>query len=239
MIACGAGDRIVAVDRYSDQPQVSALPRIGDFLSPDIEAIVGLAPDLVVLDELQSKTVEALRAGGIRTLVLPMHTMEQVRAGLGALQDALGADAHCTPVIDAMNRELVAAAARTRARSGPAPRGLLIVDRELGGLGSIVAAGPGTFLDELASTVGIDNVLATSSVPYPKLSPEQVIAAQPTLILDAVHTPDAERALRDWDRLEVPAVTSRRVFILDDRIFISPGPRIGEALTRLEKLVYE
>jgi iron complex transport system substrate-binding protein len=239
VIAAGGLDRLVGVDRYSDQPQVASLPRVGDFLTPNIEQIVRLAPDLVVLDELQSKAVEALRAARIATLVLPMHTIADVRTALSHVGSALGTPAQSSRVVDEIDRALVAVADRARGRPGPRPRALLIVDRELGGLGNMVAAGPGTFLDELARTIGADNVLATATARYPRISPEQVLEAQPTLILDAVHTASAERARRDWDGLAVPAVRSGGVHILSDRIFISPGPRLGEALTRLEQLVYE
>lgn len=241
VVAVGGADRLVAVDRYSDYPPevVARLPRVGDFLTPNIEAIVALQPDLVVMDELQSKTVDALAAANIRSLVLPMHALADVRRAIGELGQALGTEPVARDLLAAIDRDIAEVSARARTRAAPRPRALLIVDRELGGLGNMVAAGPGTFLDELARTIGADNALAGATARYPKVSPEQVLEAQPTVIFDAVHTNNSARARRDWDGLAVPAVTTGKVFVLSDRLFVSPGPRLGEALRRLEKLVYE
>src|SRR5688572_6865080 len=48
IFALGAGERIAGVSRYDDYPEaVKALPKVGGFLDPNLEAIVALAPDLV------------------------------------------------------------------------------------------------------------------------------------------------------------------------------------------------
>src|SRR5690606_32243208 len=74
--AIGAADRLVGVDRYSEYPpSVKDLPVVGDFLSPNVEVIVRLRPDLVVLDEVQARIAPALEAAGIDTIALPMHTI--------------------------------------------------------------------------------------------------------------------------------------------------------------------
>lgn len=237
--AAGGLDRLVGVDRFSDHPPgVEKLPRVGDFLSPNLEAILELSPDLVVLDELQSKIGEALEAGGVRTLVLPMHSTADVKAGLEAIAGALGTEDRTGELVGRIESRMADVAARAKTRPADKPRVMVIVDRQLGALGSLVGAGPGTFLDELLTAAGATNALISASTRYPKLSPEQVLELQPTVVLDAVHTKDSARARRDWDGLEIPAVRRDRVHMLSDRIFISPGPRMAEALERVEKLVW-
>ena len=238
--AAGAADRIVGVDRFSRfPPEVVGLPVVGDFMAPSVEAILQLEPDLVVLDAVQARTAEALAAGGIRTLVLPMHTVADVLGGLERAGEALG-----PPGPDrarARRAQLEEEIARLRARGGERsdrPRVLLVVDREVGGLRSIVAAGPGTYLDELAAIAGADNVMKDSAAQYPNVSPETIIEARPDVILDAVHTADPAAARRDWQMLrDVPAVVGGRVHMIGEPYFVSPGPRLGEALRRLEELL--
>ena len=49
VFALGAGDRVAGVDIVSDYPpEVEALPDVGDFSGPSIEAIAGLKPDLIL-----------------------------------------------------------------------------------------------------------------------------------------------------------------------------------------------
>ena len=49
VFALGAGAQVVGVSRYDDfPPEVAALPKVGGFLDPNVEAIVGLRPSLVL-----------------------------------------------------------------------------------------------------------------------------------------------------------------------------------------------
>jgi iron complex transport system substrate-binding protein len=236
--AAGGASRIVGVDRFSDYPpSVKGLPIVGDFMSPSVEAILQLRPDLVVVDSVQARTAAALNQGGVRTLVLEMHTVEDVLEGLSAAGRALGSERHATAARAALEREIAAVRARGRARPRRV-RTLMIVDRELGALRGLVAAGPGSYLDQLLSIAGGDNVLSGARARYPKIAPETVLEARPEVILDAVHTGDPAAAARDWRTLALPAVTGGRVHPLVDTYYKSPGPRIGLALRGIEALLY-
>lgn len=242
IVSAAAGPAVlVGVDRFSTfPPEVKGLPVVGDFVSPSVEAILQLRPDLVVLDAVQVRTGEALRAGGIRTLVLEMHSVNDVLDGLTEVGQALGA----TEGAARSRARLEAAISRARALGlarARRPRVLLVVDREVGALRGLVASGPGSYLDELVTMLGGDNVLAGSSVRYPKISPEIVIEAAPDVILDATHTADPDGALRDWGALAaVPAVARRRVHMIGGEgagYYVSPGPRFDLALAGLEPLL--
>ena len=242
IVAAAAGPAIlVGVDRFSTfPPEVKGLPVVGDFVSPSVEAILQLRPDLVVLDAVQVRTGEALRAGGMRTLVLEMHSVTDVLDGLSEVGRALGAAEGAARSRARLESAIARARARGLARARR-PRVLLVVDREVGALRGLVASGPGSYLDELVSMLGGDNVLAGSSVRYPKISPETVIEAAPDVILDATFTDDPDAALRDWSALPgVPAVARRRVHMIGGEgagYYISPGPRFDVALSGLEPLL--
>lgn len=237
--AAGGADRIVGVDRFSDYPpRVVGLPIIGDFMSPSVEAILQLRPDLVVLDKVQKKTADALAQGGVRTLVLDMHTIDDVLAGLSAAGRALGSEEAAAAARAALERDIAAVRERGRARARRT-RALVVVDRELGALRGIVAAGPGSYLDEMLDLIGADNVLAGASARYANIAPETVLESGPEVILDAVHTRDPDAAARDWQSLgRVPAVAAGRVHLLTQTYYVSPGPRLGLALRGLEALLY-
>jgi iron complex transport system substrate-binding protein len=116
-------------------------------------------------------------------------------------------------------------------------RVLLVVGRELGSTRGIVAAGPGSYLDELAAVVGAENVVAGAGATYPLLSREKVVALAPEVVLDATAADDPAAAARDWSALPIPAVAAGRVHMLQAPYFTSPGPRIDEALRDLERLL--
>jgi iron complex transport system substrate-binding protein len=241
-VAAIAGtDVIVGVDQFSDfPPAVADLPKVGGFMDPSLEAILRLQPDLVVLDRVQSKVDDGLRAAGIRTLVLQMETASDVTAGLAAVGAALDRADAADRVIAQVNAELadvqrLAAEARG---DGPRPQVLFIVDRALGGLGNMVAAGPDTYIDELITLAGGDNVLADSPVRFARISVEQVLTRAPDVIIDAVHTNEIKRAASDWSVLStVPAVANGRVHVLGDAMHTHPSPRLGQSLRRIAEAV--
>jgi iron complex transport system substrate-binding protein len=116
---------------------------------------------------------------------------------------------------------------------------LFVVDRRTGGLAGMVAAGPGTYIDDLLRRAGVDNVLHDASVRYVQISAEEVLARAPDIILDAVHADDPTRAREDWAPLgSVPAVARGRVHVLGDPLFVTPGPRLDEAFARLVTILW-
>lgn len=237
--AVGAADLLVGVDRYSTHPpRARDLPKVGDFLHPSFEAIVALAPDLVIADDVQAEVASGLAAAGIRTLRLPMHTIDDVLGGLAEVGRALQREDAARAVQAEIERAL--RSARGRARAADPPRVLGVVDREAGGLGNLVAAGPGSYLDELLAVVGATNALADYRVRYVKLSAEQILRARPEIILDLAPAASPATVRQDWNRLpELPAVQHGRVHALQDGIYLAPGPRIGQAIERLSAIVHD
>jgi iron complex transport system substrate-binding protein len=241
--AVGAIDELVGVDRFSlYPPEVTSLPKVGDFIHPDLEAIVALHPDIVLCDSVQSRVITGLNSAGIRILPLPLQTVDDVRHGLEAVGTALDRPSAGADAVARLDAALARAERRARARiadAGRPPRVLFVVDRRPGTLAALVAAGPGTYLDDLITRGGGENVLHDAPARYVQITAEEVITGAPDVILDAVHDSDAARARADWNALvTVPAVRAGRVHILGDTMFVTPGPRLGEALERLADLMW-
>jgi iron complex transport system substrate-binding protein len=235
--ALDADALLVGVDEYSTfPPSVAGLPKVGTFLSPDFEAIVRLKPDLVITDDIHEDVAAALRDAGIETLTCPMHSLPDVRAGLQKVAARIGRPEVGARVVEAIDAAVDEVGLR---KHDHAPRVLAVIDREAGGLGNLVAAGPGSWIDELLALVGARNVLAASGVRYPKLSPEDLLREAPEVIVDASYVASPERAVADWERVgTIPAVANRRVHVLKEPYFLSPSPRIAQALRELEAALY-
>jgi len=226
--ALGAEAQLVGVDEYSDFPvAVKRLPKVGSFLAPNLEAIVQLKPSVVIVDDIHGQTAGALRDNGIRVIECAMHALPDLRAALEAVGDQLGRSEQATAAIAKLDAAVEHAAAQRPAKH---PRVLAVIDREAGGLGNLVAVGPGSWVDELLAIVGGDNVLIDSSVRYPRVSLEEVLRGQPDVILDLSQ---ASTDLAPWSQVDVPAVRDHRVKALP--MFVSrPTVRLDEALALLE-----
>ena len=233
--AVGAVDWLVGVDQYSTYPaQVTTLPKVGAYLTPNLEVILQLRPTLVLVDDVHRATAEALQDAGIATLRCEIQTLADVETAVRDVGAKLGKT-------DAASRVLMQIAqAKTAARgavTGPRPVVLAIIDRQTGSLGGLVAAGPGSWLDELLGAVGATNALAASPVRYPKISLEEVLRAQPAIILDLSDASSHDDAMQLWQAVAVPATKAGRVRVLTDSYLRAPSPRVAAAIQALRTAV--
>ena len=84
LFALGLGSRVVGVSQYCRYPaEARALPKVGGYLRPDVEAIVALRPDLVIVQYAPNRVVAQL--GRLKIDVLELehgnlaHTLAMIR----------------------------------------------------------------------------------------------------------------------------------------------------------------
>jgi len=227
--ALGATPQLVGVDDFSEFPaEVKALPKVGSFMQPNVEAIVRLHATLVIVDDIHATTAHALGDAGIATIACPMHALADVRGCLQAVGARLGKTKEAEAVVASIDHSI------SDARAHPAAhvKVLAVIDRAAGGLGNTVAAGPGSWIGELLDVEGADNVLASANTRYPKVSLETMLRAAPDIIIDL-----SGQDLAAWNELDVPAVKNHKVFALAEKPLQGPGPRVDVALTALARVL--
>jgi iron complex transport system substrate-binding protein len=231
--ALGAADRLVGVDDFSAYPEeVKRLPKVGGFLKPNFERIVMLGPDLVVADDIHTDTASALRDAGIDVVLAPMHSIPHLRAAFTTIGARIDRADAARAAIAELDRVLDEARGRRR---GKGLRVLIVIDHEVGGLGGMVAAANGSWLDELVAITGAQNVLAGAAARYPRISAEEILRAKPDVILDVTYTADAAQTPALWrDLAGVPAVDRGKVHLLKDPFLMGPSPRVAEAIAAVE-----
>lgn len=228
MFAIGAGAQLVGRSRYCDYPPAAlALPQVGGYVDPNLEAILALTPDLVV--GARGPTGEAIRGQlqehGADSFFPETESLAQIDAmirELGARTGHAEEAAHVIAELDAHEDAI------TRAASADAKTRVLLVF----GLEPIVVAGPHGFPDEMLARAGAANVVTEGSA-YPVLGIERVIALDPDLVLNAAvaEAHGAERITKDapgWR--EVRAVKEGHVVALTDESVLRPGPRVADGL---------
>ncbi|MCC6646830.1 MAG: ABC transporter substrate-binding protein [Polyangiaceae bacterium] len=225
--ALGAGARLVGRSRYCDYPAEAArLPAVGGYVDPNLEAILALRPRLVT--GARGPAGPALRdrlaALGVETYFPPTESVAEIDAMLRGLGARLGVEAG--PLCERVSAELDLV--RERARRAPHPRALLLF-----GVTPVVAAGPGSFADELLTIAGGINVVAgTTTAAYPTLDLERVLTLDPDVVLDAATEEHGDARLSSAWRA-VRAVRERRVVALSDPAVLRPGPRVGRGAARI------
>lgn len=249
LFALGAGPRVVGVTTFCRHPEaVRQLPKIGTFLDPNLETILGLRPDLVVVQKNPVRLTERLRAVRLPVLEVNPESMDGVYSTITALAGALDSAARGRELSARLRGELDTLRRKTEGR--PRPKVLFVVGRTPGTLDGLIAAARGSYLDELFSIAGGVNAFADSPTAYPKISHEELLARDPDVILDMGDTmgdipgtaaAEARRkaVLRLWSRFpNLRAVRAGRVVAVSDDRFVVPGPRMGEAVRLFGKLLH-
>src|SRR5262245_20093510 len=228
VVALGAREALVGVDDYSARSQDAAgLPTVGGLYNPSLEAVVALAPDLVVFvpSAEQRGFRERLEALAIPRLELDPVSFEDVLGAIEELGAALGRRPEAAARVAAIRRTR----ARVEAAARPLPvlRGVLVLQRE-----PLFVAGAGTFVDDMLRSLRVTNLAAEQPGRWPRLAREWLLVAAPELILDA--SPDPEPARTHWQRWpSLPAVAKGAGVDVPEGSATLPGPNLDEALLTL------
>ena len=100
--------------------------------------------------------------------------------------------------------------------------------------------GAGTFIDYIITTAGGKNVAATLEGDYIQISSEELIAANPDIILlaDALYgaTPESVAERPGW--AVITAVQENALYPIDPNMMSVPGPRLVDALVETANILH-
>jgi iron complex transport system substrate-binding protein len=225
LFAIGAGKQVIAVDDQSNYPRRAPRTSLSGF-TPNVEAIAGYHPDLVLISYNPSGFASQLRQLGIKVIFVPAaNNLKQAYREilqLGRLTDhTKGANG----VVQSMKTRLASII-----RSVPASRRHLRVYHELDP--TYYTATSKTFIGSIYNLFGfrdIADAAATADNQYPQLSAEYVIQQNPQIIVLAdtkccQQTEATVAARPGWNT--IAAVKHGRVVGADDDIASRWGPRI-------------
>lgn len=235
LFALGAGAEVAGVSQYCDYPpEVARLPKAGTFLTPNIEAIAGLRPTIVIGLAISSdpREIRALKAMGYRTLMVDDDSIAGIEAGIRIIGGAIGRAREAQALLDRMHLKIEAI--EERLRGVPQRRVLMVVGHQ-----PMVAVGRGTFLDELLTMARATNIAAGAAQTWPRLSIEYIIATRPEVILDGQMGTDPGSPSSFWAKYPtIPAVRADRVIGYPEDPTLHPGPRIVQTLELLARLIH-
>ncbi|HAY21740.1 MAG TPA: cobalamin-binding protein [Desulfobacterales bacterium] len=229
--------RLVGVEQFSNYPAAAEnLPKVGSYISPDVERIVALRPDLclAIKDGNPRHRVEWLESLGIPVYAVDPRNLEGVIATVYEIGHLLNAGDQAEALAKDLfqrRQHIISLVGRSVHR----PRVFLQI-----GISPIVSAGSHTFLDELITTAGGVNLTA-GKVPYPRFSQEQVLALQPEVIIITSMTRGEifERVKAFWHQWStLPAARDNRIYLVDSDIVDRPSPRIFAGLEALFGLLH-
>ena len=235
LFALGAGDRVVGVDDFSDQPAAAKnIDKVGG-VKVNLEKVVSLKPDLVFTVKFSDGTIERLVSAGLTVIVVDPQSVADVSRTAVLIGTAVGADgSKLSASIDAQLNSVKekVAAATTK------PRVFHEVDAS--DPTKPYTVGPGSYIQDLIALAGGVNIAANAGSAYPQISLEEVVKADPEIIVlgDADYgvTADQVAARPGWSAIS--AVKNKKIFAISDSLVSRPGPRVGDAALAYAKLLH-
>jgi ABC-type Fe3+-hydroxamate transport system substrate-binding protein len=255
------GSRVIGITDYCTRPAdgVRHLPRVGGTKNPDIDAIVALRPDLVIMnrEENRKADAEALQAAGVPIWVTHPNTVREALDLLWAIMDVFEEPSMVPRVrlIEVTYEWTLGVTAELTPR-----RAFVPIWRD-----PWMTFNRDTYIHDLLRVCGVENVfadrdrrhplaaeynskvealpiddprLADRDVRYPRIALDEVVAAQPEVVL----LPDEPYAFTQADadeiaRLDIPAARNGQILRVDGSLLTWHGTRVAYALRDLPPLL--
>lgn len=233
IFAVGAGDRLVGVTTFCNYPdEAKSIAKIGDTMTPNMESIVALRPDVVFVSTAsQIETfMKTLEANGIAVYVTNPTSLDGVLKNLTQLGVLFGTENLAnTLVTDLQRRVTLAKPPAALQVIHPHPRVFVQISRE-----PLFTIGKQSFLTDLIAMAGGQSVTAEIETAYPKLSKETAARMDPLIII--LSKSDDNLEPNDIFKHSV-AVKTGRVYSIDADILSRPGPRLVDALEQISNAI--
>src|SRR6266550_4175535 len=215
LFALGFGNRVVGVTTYCDYPaEARKLPVIG----------VSSATDPV-----KAREMERL---GLKVTLISLASVNDILGSIKSIARLLGNPEAGEKLVDKITLQFD----EIKKRVAPAPRRATLLAV---GLRPLVVVGGKNFIDELITLAGGENIAGNADQPWLNLPDEYVVAKAPQVIIEAGMGSERGESAEHWSDLKsIPAVREHRVYAYQSDKILRPGPRIGEGLEEIARLVH-
>jgi iron complex transport system substrate-binding protein len=232
LFTIGAGPRLVGRTQYDQWPDSARLvPDLGPGIRPNVEAVLGAKPDLVLLYASADNRLAArrLREAGIATAAFKVDSIAEFDRLTRLLGRLIGDSARGALVADTVMRTLDSVRAATRGLR----RVTVIIPTWYEPL---MVIGGGSYISELVTIAGGRNLYDSLPSPSPTVTFEDIVRRNPEFLLVGPERAQRLRTLAKWRTL--PAVREGRMLVFDTATVLRPAVRIGEGAVSLAKLLH-
>lgn len=232
----GAGKQVIAVDQDSTYPARAPRTSLSGY-TPNVEAIAGYHPDLVLISYNPSGFAGQLRKLGIKVVMEPASAdLSQVYKQILGIGNLTGHPGSAASVVASMKMRIAQIVAGV-----PSSHRHFRVYHELDPTYYSVTSS--TFIGSIYKLFGFPNIAdaagASAHTQYPQLSNEYIVSAKPQIIVLAdtkccSQTAATVAARPGWGGIN--AVVHHRVVGADDDIASRWGPRIVQFAAEVAKI---
>lgn len=227
VFALGAGDKIVGNTTFCDFPKEAVnIPKVGGYFNPSLEKILSLNPTLVIMQENSYKLGEKLQQLGIKTKVVRIDTLSNIRTSILEIGKILEKKDRAEKIVKEIDGELKKLKNITREKK------ILIVMGHNTSLASrIFVAGQNLYFDDIINESGNKNALQSQRKGQPVLNMENIIACNPDIVILLSHSMkemglSRSDLINPWLKLPINAGKTNSVYIIDKTYSGIPSDRL-------------
>ena len=236
LFAVGLDSEVAGVTTFCDYPpEAKAKPKVGSSIQ-NLEAIIGLKPDLVLA--VKSEIVRPDVLAKLEQLKIPMFilapkTIEDILGHISTVGSLVGHERAARAVAQGLRDRL--SVLRNRMGAVRPVRVFYVVNTD-----PLISVGSGSFIHQMLELAGGDNIVGQTAIPYPKVSLEEVLRRDPEVLLFPVGAsegiPEAEQQRwRKWTTLS--AVAHNRMHQVKAELVNRPGPRVVDGIEALAQAI--
>lgn len=236
LFALGLGKRVLGVTGQCNfPPEARRIDKVGEFGYINLEKVVALRPDLVLATTgIQTAVVKKLEMYKLKVAVLDAGTVDDVCKQIGLVGRLCGAEKQASVLVRGIQDDLREISGKIKnARTKP---GVFVEISD----NPLYTAGRDSFINDLVQKAGGINIAGNIPRDYPIFSLEALLAAQPDIYLAFRQNGGcrpADFARRSGYR-QLKCIKNGKLYLLDADLYTRPGPRVGQALRELHRILH-
>jgi iron complex transport system substrate-binding protein len=228
VFALNRGNTLVGVTKFCDYPAAAKrIKKIGGFLDFNIEALISLAPDIIIMYPEHYEKMGPLKRN-VRIVMVRHNRLTDLLRSVLEIGRALNAEVEAKQLVDSTQKKLQNISERVKGRRKV--RTLFVAGRNFDELKNMYIIGKKDFINDLLEIAGGSNAYE-GGINYPSISMESVIFLNPEYIFEiSAHYEriSDEKIFTLWEPYDmVLAVAKRQIKIIKDSFWLRPGPRVG------------
>jgi len=235
--ALGAADQLAGRSSACDYPPdaILKIPIVGDFGVPSLERLLVAKPDAVLYTDLADMTLDLkLRRIGLHPAKIACSRLDEIPAAISEVGRWLHQESKADILATDLRHQIEAC--RTSVTNSHRPRVLVLIWND-----PLTAVGRSTFISDLVTLAGGQNIGDDIDRDYFQVSGEWVLMRDPEIIFCFFMSSGAPvrhviMQLPGWDRIQ--AVKSMRVYDgFDNNLVVRPGPRVMQGLKVIQPYI--
>lgn len=240
--ALGFSNSIIGIDDWSDPDLASpSAVKVGGILNPNLELIASLKPDHVFIAGNSRDFESFLGNYSIEVTSFTVEDTASIIKTIDEISRLLNREKTGDSIILDIRNKIKSISAR---HFPYRPKVLIAITSETSTPEKFMSASDRTFLGEIISIAGGENVLGDNAILYPEITREAMYILNPEVIIEIYPSEDKNwsdslKIVENWLKAypEITASKNEEIHVIFDKSVLLPGPYFTQSAELIHSLL--